>query len=130
MVHYSHHVAGKNHGRDIGIVFSRFFKGLVMDKTSFAAEHRYTVAWRNAAGKTVPLSFYVHRTHEQFMVVRITGAEGLLRKLAYGDVERIVAAEAVPESQRRYTPAAMLDEKVWRSRSEMAHYASSPALGK
>jgi len=111
-------------------LFTRYFKGLVMDKASFATEHRYTVAWRNPAGKTVPLSFYVHRTYDQFMIVRATGADGLLRKLAYEDVERIVAAEAVPESQRRYTPAAMLDEKVWRSRNEMAHYASSPARGK
>lgn len=101
-----------------------------MDKASFATEHRYTVAWRNAAGKAIPLSFYVYRTYEQFMIVRTTGADGLLRKLAYGDIYRIVLAEALPENQRRHTPAAMLEEKVWRDRSEMAHYASSPAMGK
>jgi hypothetical protein len=53
-----------------------------------------------------------------------------LRKIGYGEVLKMVSAEPVPPGKRRAVPAALLDEKTWRDRTTMAHYSSSPALGK
>ncbi len=101
-----------------------------MDKSDFQADTRYTITWQRPDGRTVPASFYVHRLHENAMIVRFAGADAALRKIAYAEVLRIVSSEAVPPEQQRSIPAALLDEKTWRERSEMTHYASSPARGK
>ncbi|MBX3652391.1 MAG: hypothetical protein KF771_13560 [Burkholderiales bacterium] len=101
-----------------------------MDKSDFQADTRYTITWQRPDGRTVPANFYVHRTHDSGMIVRFAGADAALRKIAYAEVLRIVAAEPVPPEQQRSVPAALLDEKTWRDRSEMEHYASSPARGK
>jgi len=101
-----------------------------MDKSDFQADTRYTVTLQRPDGRPVPASFYVYRTHDSGMIVRFSGTDAALRKIAYADVLRIVAAEAVPPEQQRSIPAALLDEKTWRDRSEMAHYASSPSRGK
>ncbi|MCW5576084.1 MAG: hypothetical protein KIT13_08310 [Burkholderiales bacterium] len=101
-----------------------------MDKSDFQAHTRYTVTWQRPGGRAVPASFYVHRTHNSGMIVRFSGADAALRKIAYAEVLRIVTAEAVPPEQQRSIPAALLDEKTWRDRSEMMHYASSPSRGK
>lgn len=101
-----------------------------MDKTAFQPDTRYTVALREAGGRVVPATLYVYRTHDSFMIVRMTGSTGALRKIPYTDIVRIVAAEAVAPEHRRSVPAALLDEKTWRDRTEMAHYASSADRGK
>ncbi len=100
-----------------------------MEKTDFQADTRYTIAWQQG-DRVVPATIYVYRTHELFMIVRITGADGALRKITYPEVVRIANAEAVAAEQRRSVPAAMLDEKTWKDRTVMDHYASSAALGK
>jgi hypothetical protein len=101
-----------------------------MDKSDFQADTRYTISWQRPDGRIVPATFYVHKIHDNAMIVRFTGADAALRKIGYAEVQKIVAAEAVPPEQRRSVPAALLDESTWRDRSEMAHYASSPARGK
>ncbi len=101
-----------------------------MEKTDFQADTRYTITWQQPGGRAVPATIYVHRVHDPFMIVRVAGADGALRKIAYPEVTRIVAANPVAPDQRRTVPAALLDEKTWRDRTTMAHYASSPALGK
>lgn len=101
-----------------------------MEKNDFEPDTRYTVAWQPPGGHVVAATLYVHRLHESFMIARISGADGTLRKIAYPEIIRIVSAEAVAPAQRRPVPAALLDEKSWRERTVMAHYASSPALGK
>ena len=101
-----------------------------MEKTDFQADTRYTIAWQRPDGRVVPATIYVYRTHDLYMIVRETGADGALRKITYPEVARIVAAEPVAPDQRRTVPAALLDEKAWRDRTVMAHYSSSPALGK
>ncbi len=101
-----------------------------MDKSDFQANSRYTVTWQRPGGRAVPASFYVHRTHDSGMIVRFSGADAALRKIAYAEVLRIVTAEAVPPERQRSVPAALLDEKTWSDRSEMMHYASSPSRGK
>lgn len=101
-----------------------------MNQSDFQPDTRYTVTWQRADGSTVPATFYVHRTHTAWMIVRMTGADAALRRIGYGEILKIVDAVAIPPEQRRSVPAALLDEKTWRDRSEMIHYASSPARGK
>lgn len=101
-----------------------------MDKTDFQPDTRYTIAWQHPEGRVVPATIYVCRTHDPYMIVRVAGADGALHKIAYGEVARIVAAEPVAPDKRRAVPAALLDESTWRDRTVMAHYSSSPALGK
>lgn len=101
-----------------------------MDKSHFTPDTRYTLALRDERGKPRPANLYVYRVYDQFMVARATSGDGLLRKIAYADVERIVDATPVPAAERYFLPAAVLDEKSWRDRSVMQHYASSPGRGK
>lgn len=101
-----------------------------MDKSSFSSDTRYTLALRDPSGKVRPANLYVYRVYDAFMVARSTGEDGLVRKVRYEDVERIVDRAEVPPAERYALPAAVLDEKAWKGRDTMQHYASSPARGK
>jgi hypothetical protein len=101
-----------------------------MDKSAFKPDCRYTVAWRDAGGRVRPANLYVYRTYDKFMIARMLGGDGLLRKIAYQDVEKIVREQAVGVQEQFYIPAAVLEEKVWQDRSVMQRYSSSPDLGK
>lgn len=101
-----------------------------MDKAAFKADTRYTLTCKDATGRERPLNVYVYRVYEQFMIVRETSGPGLVRKVACADVVRIVQETPVAPQARYFLPAAVLDEKNWRDRAEMQHYASAPGLGK
>ena len=101
-----------------------------MDKSSFKPDTRYTLTLRDPQGKPRPANLYVYRVYDQFMVARSTSGDGLVCKIAYADVERVVDETPVPPAERYFLPAAMLDEKNWRDRSVMQHYASAPGRGK
>ena len=101
-----------------------------MDKSGFKPDTRYTLTLRDAQGKPRPANLYVYRVYEQFMVARSTSGDGLVRKVNYADIERIVDETPVAPAERYSLPAAVLDEKNWSSRSVMQHYASSPGRGK
>lgn len=101
-----------------------------MEKNDFQADTRYSIAWQQPDGRVIPATIYVYRVHDPFMIVRVAGADGALRKISYSEVLKIVSAEPASPDRRRTVPAALLDEKTWRERTVMAHYASSPALGK
>lgn len=101
-----------------------------MDKTDFQPDTRYTITWRDAAGNVRPARIYVYRVYDAFMIARSTGGDALLRKIAYPEVVRIVAAQPVALSDRYAAPTALLDEKNWRDRTVMEHYSTSPARGK
>jgi len=101
-----------------------------MDQAAFKADTRYTLTWRDRAGRERPLNVYVYRVYEKFMIVRETSGPGLVRKVAFDDVIRIVHETSVAPEARFFLPAAVLEEKNWRERTEMQHYASAPGLGK
>jgi hypothetical protein len=101
-----------------------------MDKTSFKTDTRYVLTVYDAKRAPRPANVYVYRVYDKFMLARSTGGDGLLRKIVYEDVERIVEQAEVPLRERFALPAGMLDEKSWSDRSEMQLYASSPARGK
>ena len=101
-----------------------------MQKDDFRPDTRVTLVVRDAAGRPRPANLYVYRAYDGFLVARAQGEDGLVRKVPYDTVERIVSATEVPPPQRYALPAAILDEKAWRGRDTMQHYASSPGRGK
>jgi hypothetical protein len=104
--------------------------GQVAGKQSFKPDTRYTLTWKGETGRERALNVYVYRVYDSFMVARETSGPGLLRKIAYADVARIVREQPVAPADRYSLPAAVLDEKNWRDRAVMQHYATSPGRGK
>jgi len=101
-----------------------------MDKNDFKTDTRYTITWQRPGGRAVPARIYVHRAYDTFMIARIAGADGKLRKITYPEVLKRIAEEAVDPAEMRPLPAALLDEKTWKNRDELEHYSSSPRRGK
>ena len=101
-----------------------------MDKSNFSTDTRYTLTLRDAQGKSRAANVYVYRVYDTFLVARATSGDGLLRKIPYASVERVVDTKPVVPQDRYALPAALLDEKNWRDKSEMQVYASSAARGK
>jgi hypothetical protein len=101
-----------------------------MDKTAFKPDTRYTLACRDDRERVRALNVYVYRVYDKFMVARETSAGGLVRKVPYDEVERIVKTVEVAPQDRFFLPAGILDEKNWRDRRTMQHYASAPGRGK
>lgn len=102
----------------------------IVDKSAFKEDTRYTITWREPGGKLRPANIYVFRLYGNFMVARMTQGDGLLRKIAYEDVAKIVREKPVDKNERYFVPAAMLEESAWRDVSVMEHYSTSPRLGK
>ena len=101
-----------------------------MDKSTFKQDTRYTITWRSPEGKLRPTNIYVFRLYENFMIARMTEKEGLLYKIPYSDVIKIVKELPVDRENQFMIPAAVLDEKVWKDRTVMQRYSSSPHMGK
>ncbi|ANB01226.1 hypothetical protein [Ectothiorhodospira sp. BSL-9] len=104
-----------------------------MDKKAFAVDTQYAVTLRDATGRLRPANLYVHQLFDQDMIARRTdgGAQsGLLFKIPYKDVARVVRTVPVSDKKRFMLPEAMLKPKLWENRSSMAAYSSSPGLGK
>jgi hypothetical protein len=103
---------------------------VLMEKTAFKPDTRYIVTWRGPDGKPRPANFYVFRVYDAFMIGRMTQGEGLLHKILYEDVLKIVREEAVSPERRYFIPAAVLEESNWQDRTAMERYSSAPGLGK
>lgn len=101
-----------------------------MKKDDFIPHARYTVAMRTDDGKIHPANFYVFRLYDDFMIARMTDNGGLLYKVKYDSVEKIVRYKEVPPEDRFYIPEAVLKENVWRDRVKMERYSTSPHMGK
>lgn len=101
-----------------------------MDKSNFKENTRYTVAWRAADGKIRPANLYVYKLFESAMIARMTDQGGFLYKIAYDDITKIVKEIAVETENQFSIPAAVLDEKIWKDRTMMERYSSSPHMGK
>ncbi len=100
-----------------------------MKKDDFTAHTRYTVTLR-AEGRLRPANFYVYRLYDDFMIARMTDHGGLLYKIRYEEVEKIVRHKEIAPEDRFYIPEAVLKESVWRDRVKMERYSTSPHMGK
>lgn len=105
-------------------------RGLTVEKSDFHENMRYTITYRDESGKLRPAGIYVMKTHADGMVVRLTQKEGILRKIKYEDVVKIVQSQKVDDQDIYYIPAALLSEKHWQGKSEIQHYSSMPHAGK
>lgn len=101
-----------------------------MEAARFKPDTHYTLVCRDQEGRPRPTDVYVFRAHREFLIVRRTGADGMLHKIPYKDVERVVDERPVGAQDRYTLPAAVLDEKTWRGRDSMQHHASSARRGK
>jgi hypothetical protein len=98
-------------------------------KDDFKTHTRYTVTLRDQ-GRLKPANLYVYRLYGAFMIARHTDQAGLLCKLAYDDVVKIVKEQPVPQEDQFHIPDAVLKEDNWTERTIMEHYSSSPHMGK
>lgn len=102
----------------------------LMEKKNFTADTRYTVTLKDDSRKLRPANIYVFRLHNDFMIVRMIDGDGLLRKIRYADVAKIVKIIPVPAENRFFVPDAILSAKMWTNRTQMEGYSSSPGAGK
>jgi hypothetical protein len=105
-------------------------EGNPLKKEDFKPHSRYTITLRSDGDKPRPANIYVFRLHDDFMIARMLDQGGILRKIAYDDVLKIVKTQEVPPEERFFVPEALLSEKAWKDRTIMQHYGSSPRLGK
>lgn len=103
---------------------------MILEKKDFLPDTRYTVTMRDDDGKLRPANLYVYKVYDNFMIARMTNSDGLLRKLKYEDVEKIVKTREVRPEDRFFIPEAVLLEKAWADRDSMFRYSSSPRMGK
>ncbi len=101
-----------------------------MDKADFQPDTRYTITWRAPDGKLRPANIYVYRCYDNFMIARMTDKAGLLHKIPYEDVIKIVRTHPVDKQNAYYIPPQVLEEKLWKDRSVMERYSTSPHMGK
>lgn len=103
-----------------------------MDKEAFQVDQQYAITLQDANGKLRPANIYVHHLFDNDMIVRRTdGADtGMLFKIPYSRVTKIVRTVPVMDVKRFMLPKAMLSPKLWESRDSMSAYSSSPNLGK
>ncbi|MGC8504937.1 MAG: hypothetical protein ACP5MM_09105 [Acidithiobacillus sp.] len=101
-----------------------------MNRSDFKEHMRMTVTWRDKDGKLRPGNFYIYALFNDAMIVRATDKDGLLRKLAYADVLRIVKSQDVAPQDRYLIPDEILKEVNWKDREFMERYSSSPHRGK
>lgn len=101
-----------------------------MEKKDFSPDTRYTITLRDASGRLRPANIYVFRLYDDFMIARTTDKDGLLRKIKYMDITKIVKTIQVPKESRFSIADAILAEKAWTERTQMERYSSSPGAGK
>lgn len=101
-----------------------------MEKNDFQENTRYTVTLRDTSGKLRPANIYVLRRFDNAMIIRMTEREGILRKVPYEDVVKIVKSKTVAKQDYYYVPEAVLKESNWKDRTEIQHYSSAPHMGK
>jgi hypothetical protein len=101
-----------------------------LEKQDFKEHTRYTITLRDEHDRMHAENIYIYRLYRDFMIARLLDASGLLQKLRYADVTKIVKTTEVPRSRRFLLPDAVLAEANWTDRSTMQIYSSSPALGK
>jgi len=107
-------------------------KEIDVDKSAFSKDGHYAVTLRSPDGRLRPANIYVHRTEDGYMIARHTSGPdvGLLIKLGYDSVVKIVRTHPVLDRKRFMIPEAMLKPQLWETHDTMRTYSSAPGLGK
>ena len=101
-----------------------------MNKENFSPNSRYVVTWRSPDGRLRPANLYVYTLFDDSLIARMLDIDGLLHKIPYADIIRIVRQQTVPANMQFRVPTALLEEKNWKDRDIMYHYSSGPGVGK
>lgn len=101
-----------------------------MDRNDFQEDTRVTVSYKDDKGKMRPGNFYIHKLFDDFMIVRSTDSDGLLHKMPYEQVVKVIRTKPVDREHLYYVPEDMLQEHIWQDRDTLFHYASGPGRGK
>jgi len=101
-----------------------------VDRNDFQEDTRVTVTHKDDKGKLRPGNFYIHKLFDEFMIVRSTDSDGLLHKMSYDQVIKIIKSKPVDREHLYYVPEDMLQKHVWQDRDTLFHYASGPGRGK
>lgn len=101
-----------------------------MDRNDFQEDTRVTVSYKDDKGKLRPGNFYIHKLFDEFMIVRSTDSDGLLHKMGYDQVVKVIRSKPVDREHLYYVPDEMLQKHVWQERDTLFHYASGPGRGK
>lgn len=101
-----------------------------MNKSNFRENTRYAITLKDDNGRLRPANIYVYKLHDEFMVARFTDQSGMLNKIPYAKVVKIVKTMEVPPEARFLLPDILLSAKTWQSRTTMQAYGSSPRVGK
>ncbi|AKJ95791.1 MULTISPECIES: hypothetical protein [Thioalkalivibrio] len=109
-----------------------FAEDIPVDKSEFQVDGHYAVTLKDENGKLRPANIYVHDMQDNYMIARRTsgGDVGLLFKMDYDDVIKLVRTHKVLDRKKFMVPAAMLKPKLWETRDSMRTYSSAPGLGK
>jgi hypothetical protein len=101
-----------------------------LDKNVFSTDTMYSVTLRDEQGKLRPANIYVYRLYDDYMIARMTDKGGMLLKIKYDDVTKIVKTISVADPKKFMLPEAVLAQKTWETRNSMTTYSSAPGLGK
>lgn len=101
-----------------------------MNKSNFQENTRYAITLKDENGRLRPANIYVYKLHDDFMIARFTDKSGILNKIAYADVTKIVKTVEVAPEAHFMVPDIMLSAKTWQTRNSMQTYGSSPRVGK
>lgn len=101
-----------------------------MNRQDFEQHTRYTVTLRDASGRLRPANLYVYRLYDRFMIARATDQAGLLYRIDYDDITKVVKQQVVPREDQYLIPEAVLKESMWTDRTVMHRYSTSPHMGK
>jgi len=101
-----------------------------LEKNDFAEGMRYAATLKDANGKLRPANFFVYKLFDDFMIARMTDKAGLVHKIAYADVVKIVKTIKVASPKHFMLPDQLLNPKIWATRTTMQAYGSAPGLGK
>lgn len=101
-----------------------------MNKSNFHENTRYAITLKDESGRLRPANIYVYKLHDDFMIARFTDKSGMLNKIPYDKVVKIVKTVEVAPEARFMVPDIMLSAKTWQTRTSMQTYSSSPRVGK
>lgn len=101
-----------------------------MNKSNFQENTRYAITLKDESGRLRPANVYVYKLHDGFMIARFTDKSGMLNKIPYENVTKIVKTVEVAPEARFLVPDILLSAKTWQSRTSMQAYSSSPRVGK
>lgn len=101
-----------------------------MNKGHFKENTRYAVTIKDENRTLRPTNIYIYRLYPDYMIARHMSTNGLLFKISYHNIVKIVKEIPVAPEARFMVPEMVLNPDNWENKSQMVVYGSSPGVGK